>query len=107
MSRSPIALQPQTSRRLHNQIERALRRTYGATSGLRILAALSTRELLGACASREQIRQALVDSVHDHAPPPGDGGEVVSTSADEGQREMLVDSMVQWADHVCATAKSS
>ena len=95
------SFQPQTARRLHNQIERALRHTYGATTGLRILVGLCTRELLHAGASREQIRQAFVECVESHALPHV--VDPASKRTEEWQSEMLINSMIEWADHVCAS----
>jgi hypothetical protein len=97
----PMSLHPQTARRLHNQIERALRHTYGATTGLRILVGLSTREMLGAGASKDQIRQALVDCVRSHALPHVQ--DAASKRTDEWSSEMLINSMIEWADQVCAS----
>jgi hypothetical protein len=96
-----ISFQPQTARRLHTQIERALRHTYGATTGLRILVSLSTRELLNAGASREQIRQAFVECVESHALPHV--VDPASKRTDQWQGEMLINSMIEWADHVCTS----
>ena len=100
----PVSFRPQTARRLHTQIERALRHTYGATTGLRILVGLSTRELLGAGASPEQIRQALVECVKSHALPHVQ--DATARRADEWQGETLINSMIEWADQVCASTRT-
>jgi hypothetical protein len=96
---SPMTLGRQTERRLHRQIDRALRHTYAATTGLRILVGLSTRELLAAGASREQIRTAFVDSVRSHPLPQVEDASARATL--DWQREMLINSMLEWSEHVC------
>src|SRR5690349_14103116 len=95
---------PQTERRLHNQIDRALRHAYAATTGLRILVGLSTREMLTGGASASQIREAFIECVRRHAMPVAEDTSTKLTT--DWQREMLVNSMIEWADQVCASARA-
>lgn len=102
VSTTPITFNPMTAKRLHNQIERALRRTYAATTGLRILVGLSTREMLAAGASRDDIRRAVADCVLTHPLPVTNDQQTKATN--EWQAEMLITSMLEWVDATCASA---
>jgi hypothetical protein len=99
-STTPASLGRVTAGRLHHQIERAVQRTFGATSGLRILVEISTREMLAAGASREAIRAVLADSVARHAAAPA--ADAAASATSDWQWETLTNSMYAWADQVCA-----
>src|SRR5215216_2721356 len=62
----PAALSDAATRRLSNQIERAVRGTYGARTGLRTLVASIAQQMLAAGHSRESIAQTFERCVLDH-----------------------------------------
>src|SRR5262245_40342693 len=61
------ALPPAAMRRLSNQIGRAYRGTYGAKTGLRILASAVARQLLVGGSTPEAVARAFEECVLNHA----------------------------------------
>lgn len=97
---SPDTMLPSTARRITNQIQRAVRRTFGAQAGLRALVQIGVREMTAAGASRDEMREELIRCVT--AMPsvaPGDRGPVVASEAESAALKALI---LGWADEFCA-----
>ena len=87
-------------RRLDNQLSRALRNSYGAEQGLRVVVGVVTQQLLRAGMSRDEIRVALADVVAQH---PGSGGSRTSLLTGQSRAEGLAAMIVRWSDLVGAS----
>lgn len=95
-----VTLSAMTRDRLHKQIVRAVRHTYGAEAGLRTLVRLATSQMLSAGASREAVRRALTQCVVNH--PTCDSGKP-SLMTGETRSATLIRLMIGWADEACAS----
>ena len=87
-------------RRLDNQLARALRNSYGAEQGLRVVVGVVTQQLLRAGMSRDEIRGALADVVAQH---PGSGSSRTSLLTGQSRADGLAAMIVRWSDLVGAT----
>ena len=90
--------------RLHNQIDRAFRHTYGAESGLRTLVKLASSQMLAAGADRASVRNAIAQCLVKH--PTFITGKP-SLVTGEDRSVTLEKLMLLWADEACASDRES
>jgi hypothetical protein len=95
----PTTLRPATAHRLDQQIKRAFRHTYGAEAGLRTLVRLGASEMLSAGASKQAVRNAILERMQNH---PSQGKPSLVTG--ESRWEALTKLVLAWADETCDIA---
>lgn len=85
-----------TAHRIDQQIKRAIRHTFGAESGLRMLIKLGANEMLRAGATAEAVHAALEKHVDAHA---GLGKPSLLTG--ESRSDALRKLVMGWCDEAC------
>lgn len=85
-----------TAHRIDQQIKRAIRHTFGAESGLRMLIKLGANEMLRAGATPASVRTALEKHVDAHS---GLGKPSLLTG--ESRSDALRKLVVTWCDEAC------
>ena len=86
-----------TRQRLDNQLARALRNSYGAEQGLRVVVRVATQELLRAGMTRSEVHATLSSVVAEH---PGTGASRSSLVTGRSRAESLASMIVRWSDLV-------
>ena len=90
------AVSTATAHRIDQQIKRAIRHTFGAESGLRMLIKLGAGEMLRAGATHQAVRHALEKHVDAHA---GLGKPSLLTG--ESRSDALRKLVQGWCDETC------
>lgn len=85
-----------TAHRIDQQIKRAIRHTFGAESGLRMLVKLGATEMLRAGATRDAVHKALEAHVDAHA---GMGKPSLLTG--ESRSDALRKLVRNWCEEAC------
>jgi hypothetical protein len=103
-SPEPVRLAPSTARRISHQIDRSVHGTYGANEGLRELVQLGAQQMLGAGASRDDIRRQIEECISCR---PADGLTTEpAMSRRKAELVALSALMVRWADDVASAPLS-